>query len=202
MAYFFTWPLKLQPRQGISLSYSMRIRNYTPADLDALRRLHAAQGFGYPFPDLESPLFVSKLVLEDNESETGFSRSPFHHGPAPNHNEEAADGREAVPTREGPHPNSPPEKADAGSPRIVMAVLLRLTAEAYLLHDASAGTPRQRWQRLLALHDAARHDAAARGLDDVQAFLPPRIARAFGRRLAQLGWRRDPWPCFSRVTRG
>ena len=128
----------------------MLIREYTPHDFDALRRLHASQGFGYPFPDLESPLFVTKLVLEDD----------------------AAD--------------------------VAMAVLLRLTAEAYLLHDPAAGTPRLRWQRFLALHEAARHSAAARGLDDVQAFLPPRVARAFGRRLSRLGWTRDPWACFSR----
>jgi hypothetical protein len=159
----------------------MRIREYTPDDLDDLRRLHAAQSFGYPFPDLESPLFVSKLVLEDDEDDEQSENS-------------GAEGREES------HPNFPPEKADASSPRIVMAVLLRLTAEAYLLHDTSAGTPRQRWHRLLALHEAARHDAAHRGLDDVQAFLPPRVARAFGRRLARLGWRQDPWPCFSRVT--
>ena len=78
-----------------------------------------------------------------------------------------------------------------------MAVLLRLTAETYLLHDPDAGTPRQRWQHFLAMHDAVRRDAAARGLDDAQAFLPPRIARSFGRRLERLGWRRDPWDCFS-----
>jgi hypothetical protein len=83
-----------------------------------------------------------------------------------------------------------------------MAVLLRLTAEAYLLHDPAAGTPRERWQNFLALHEATMHAAAALGLDDAQAFLPPRIARAFGRRLARLGWVRDPWPCFSKVTSG
>ncbi len=44
----------------------MRIREYTSGDFDALRRMHAAQGFGYPFPDLDSPLFVSKLVLEED----------------------------------------------------------------------------------------------------------------------------------------
>jgi len=143
----------------------VRIREYRPSDLDALRRMHAAQGFGYPFPDLESPLFLSKLVLEDDDS-----------------------GREEA------DPNSPP----SGSARVTMAILQRLTAETYLLHDPSAGTPRRRWQSFLALHDAARTAAAAHGLDDVQAFLPPRIARAFGRRLAQLGWTRDPWPCFSR----
>jgi hypothetical protein len=158
----------------------MRIREYTSADFDALRRMHAAQGFGYPFPDLDSPLFLSKLVLEDEVDD-----SP--------HENEDAEGREEAPR------NSPPERPNSAGPRrIAMAVLLRLTAETYLLQDPAAGTPRQRWQRFLALHQAAQSSAAARGLDDVQAFLPPRIARAFGRRLARLGWARDPWPCFSR----
>jgi hypothetical protein len=147
----------------------VRIREYTPSDLDALRRMHAVQGFGYPFPDLESPLFLSKLVLED-------------------------DGRESAPGREETLQDSRP----SDFPRITMAVLLRLTAEAYLLHDPKAGTPRRRWQSLLAIHEAARGAAMAHGLDDVQAFLPPRIARAFGRRLARMGWMHDPWPCFSR----
>jgi hypothetical protein len=48
----------------------MRIREYTPADLDALRRLHAAQGFGYPLPDLDSPMFVSKLVVEEEDDDS------------------------------------------------------------------------------------------------------------------------------------
>jgi hypothetical protein len=149
----------------------MRIREYTSADLDAVRHMHAAQGFGYPLPNLDSPMFVSKLVLEEDDD--GAFSSEKDAGPAC--------GTGATP-----------------GPKIVMAILQRLTAETYLLHDPGAGSPRQRWQRFLALHDAARRDAAARGLDDVQAFLPPRIARAFGRRLAQLGWTRDPWPCFSR----
>jgi len=42
------------------------IRPYTDADLDALRRAHASQEFDYPFPDLCDPIFVSKLVLEDD----------------------------------------------------------------------------------------------------------------------------------------
>jgi hypothetical protein len=144
----------------------MLIREYMPADFDALRRMHAAQGFGYPLPDLDSPLFVTKLVLEEESSR------------------EVSDSREA---------------ASRNSPRIVMAVLLRLTAEAYLLHDPAAGRPRERWQKFLALHEVTLRAAAALGLDDAQAFLPPRIARAFGRRLGRLGWVRDPWPCFSRV---
>jgi len=42
------------------------IREYKPSDLDVLRRMHASQGFGYPFPDTADPIFVSKLVLEDD----------------------------------------------------------------------------------------------------------------------------------------
>ena len=84
-----------------------------------------------------------------------------------------------------------------GRPR--MAALLRLTAETYLLADPADGTPRERWGWLTALHESASHAARSRGLADVQAFLPPRIARGFGRRLNRMGWHRDPWPCYTRV---
>ncbi len=136
----------------------MRIRPYAPADLAALKRLHAAQGFEYRFPELENPLFLTRLVVEDDST-----------------------------THER-----------AAGPPLVMAALLRLTAEAYLLMDPRAGTPQTRWQWLAALHEAVRGDALARGLDDVQAFLPPRVADAFGRRLRRLGWRRDPWTPYCR----
>jgi hypothetical protein len=86
---------------------------------------------------------------------------------------------------------------DEGRPR--MAALLRLTAETYLLADPNDGAPRQRWQWLQALHESTRQTAAARGLSDVQAFLPPQVARSFGRRLEQMGWRRDPWNCYTRT---
>src|SRR5882724_1044273 len=143
----------------------MHIREYTPSDLDALRRLHWAQGMPYAFPDLTNPLFLTKLVIERD--------SP------------GADGKEVgdIPTAER---------------EIVGAVLLRLTSEAYFLLDPCAGAPRDRWQSLLMLHEAARQDAALRGLDDAHAWLPPQIANAFGRRLTRLGWFREPWPSFSR----
>ena len=121
----------------------MRIREYSPADFEALRRLHARQGFDYAFPDLRDPIFVSKLVLED----------------------------------------------DAG--RAVMASLARLTCEMYLLLDPNSGTPSDRFARLLALHRAGEQDLLARGLDDAHAWLPPPIAKRFGRRLESLGWIRD-----------
>ncbi len=149
----------------------MLIREYQPGDLDALQALHAAQGFAYPFPDLSDPLFVSKLVLEDAEPDAPDSE-----------------------------PKEPPGDASGGtekSARIAGALLLRLTAEAYLLLDPRSGTPRRRWKRFHALHAAAERDAWRRGLADVHAWLPPAIAQRFGRRLAQLGWvRDDAWTPF------
>jgi uncharacterized protein YihD (DUF1040 family) len=75
--------------------------------------------------------------------------------------------------------------------KIIGAALLRLTAEAYLLLDPKAGAPRERWQWLLQLHAATERDAWQRGLEDVHAWLPPAIARKFGKRITQLGWNRD-----------
>jgi hypothetical protein len=121
----------------------MKIREYTASDLDALRRMHAQQNFAYAFPDLADPLFLSKLVVEDESSQP------------------------------------------------VMASLARLTCEMYLLLDPGAGTPRDRYARMLALHAAGERDLLMRGLEDAHAWLPPSIAKRFGRRLASLGWVRD-----------
>ena len=120
------------------------IREYQERDFDALRAIHATQGFDYALPDLSNPLFVSKLVLQDDATGT-----------------------------------------------IRAAALLRLTAEAYLLLDPHHGTARDRWNALLALHAATERDAWQCGLEDVHAWLPPPIARKFGRRLERLGWLRD-----------
>jgi hypothetical protein len=85
---------------------------------------------------------------------------------------------------------------------IVGAAFLRLTAEAYLLLDPCAGKPRERWQWLLALHAAAEHDAWQRGLEDVHAWLPPPIAKKFGKRITQLGWiRDDTWTPYCKKLR-
>jgi hypothetical protein len=132
----------------------MRVRAYTESDLDALRRMHARQGFDYAFPNLADPIFVSKLVVED----------------------------------------------DAG--RAVMASLARITCEMYLLADPGAGNPLERYARLLELHRAGEQDLLARGLDDAHAWLPPAIAKRFGRRLAALGWLRDDaWTPYCRRLR-
>lgn len=127
----------------------MKIREYSEADLEDLRRIHRAERMPYQFPDLMSPLFLTRAVLEENG-------------------------------------------------RLSAAGFLRLTAEAYLLVDGSEGSPRERWRRLLILHESIRGEAARRGLDDAHCWLPPGIASSFGRRLKQLGWSRETWDCYSR----
>lgn len=132
----------------------MRVRAYTEADLDALRRMHARQGFDYTFPDISDPIFILKLVVED-------------------------DGGHAV-----------------------MASLARLTCEIYMLADPEAGSPRERYGRMLQLHLEGERDLRSRGLDDAHAWLPPPIAKRFGRRLESLGWVRDTaWTPYCRRLR-
>jgi len=147
----------------------MRVRPYQEHDLPRLQQIHAAQGFAYPFPDLTNPLFLTKLVLLENDPK----------GPSPAGKYEL--GSEAQPCA-----NSP-----SADQKIVGAALLRLTAEAYLLLDPSTASPRQRWHSLLALHAATEREAWNRGLEDVHAWLPPPIAEKFGKHLNRLGWLRD-----------
>ncbi len=143
----------------------MLIREYTDADLGALRALHAAQRLPYAFPDLANPLFLTRFVAQSDDG------------------------------------------------RLIAAALLRLTAEAYFLLDprpedsgareqesSRRSGPRGRWRALLLLHEVARGDANRRGLDDVHAWLPPQVARAFGRRIERLGWTREPWQSYSRTV--
>ena len=149
----------------------MLIREYQESDLAALRAIHATQGFDYALPDLGNPLFVTKLVLADDVIAPGFSPASFATCASENKDVALKDG--------------------ATQTKILGAAFLRLTAEAYLLLDPRAGTPRERWQWLLALHSAAERDAWQRGLEDVHAWLPPPVAQKFGKRIARLGWLRD-----------
>jgi hypothetical protein len=51
----------------------MRIRDYQENDLESLRAIHAAQGFAYTLPDLNNPLFLTKLILTDDRSTNAVS---------------------------------------------------------------------------------------------------------------------------------
>jgi hypothetical protein len=189
----------------------MLVREYTESDLDALCRMHASQGFDYPFPDLADPIFVSKLVLEDDsgrpvmaslaritcemyllvdraDSSSGhMGRGVIPNPAAPNDplglaRRNGADGGEGSAFASGEEeqfPRRPGGALCAGTPRNDSRLGVRTQAA------------RQRYEWLLALHAAGERDLLARGLDDAHAWLPPRIARRFGRRLEALGWVRD-----------
>src|SRR5207247_2840460 len=149
----------MPPKGGIYIFFQpvkrseipMLIRGYHESDLHALRAIHAAQGFDYALPDLSNPLFVTKLVLSDaNVAPPG--ACPGEVGTAA-----------SLPLEEASALRDAGLKPGATQEKILGAALLRLTAEAYLLLDPRAGTPRERWQWLLALHAAAERDAWQRG---------------------------------------
>lgn len=83
-----------------------------------------------------------------------------------------------------------------------MALVARHTAEMYLLMDGTKGTPQSRWEAFQRLHRAMELKLWARGVADVHCWVPPTLARRFGKRLRMLNWCQDTWPCFSRVLRG
>ena len=47
----------------------IKIRHYSTGDAAAIERLHAAQGFAYPLPDLNDPNFMVRAVLENDSGE-------------------------------------------------------------------------------------------------------------------------------------
>ncbi len=169
----------------------MLIREYTPADLDALRRMHSSQGFDYGFPDLADPIFVSKLVVEDDGGRAVMASlarltcemyllvdrednsSLSSRGPS------LAEG-----SLFGAATCNPDTQREIPRPP-------RRTRNDKPDTRGRAGNARARWAQFLALHVAGERDLLARGLDDAHAWLPPPIARRFGRRLEQLGWVRD-----------
>lgn len=85
---------------------------------------------------------------------------------------------------------------------VIAAAALKITAEAYFLIDPDSGSPQDRLFALTAVHEAVRRDAYAGGLEDVHAFVPPQISKAFGRRLHVLGWQREPWVPWCRKVEG
>lgn len=56
----------------------MTVRPYAESDLDTFKRIHADSGLDYKFPDLSSPLFVAKLVVERNGEPTSLVMGKIH----------------------------------------------------------------------------------------------------------------------------
>jgi len=87
--------------------------------------------------------------------------------------------------------------------KVIQAIVLHLTAEAYFLGDKKAGSPQSRFDAFVRLHDeCARLAYYPGGLSDIHAFLPPEVEKSFGRRLLKLGWVTEPWKPFVKFLKG
>lgn len=81
--------------------------------------------------------------------------------------------------------------------RIVNAGIAHLTSEIFFLADPNAGNPRHRFENFKQLHEAGCEVAHRQGgLADLHCWVPPEVARAFGRRLRKLGWERPLWTSY------
>jgi hypothetical protein len=85
--------------------------------------------------------------------------------------------------------------------RVVAAVGAMPAAEIYFFLDRKWETPGMRLEALRRIHEVVRQDLQSRGVVEVHAFIPPKIAKFFGKRLVKLfGWIKCDWPYFSRRT--
>jgi hypothetical protein len=190
------------------------VREYKESDLDALRRMHVSQGFEYPFPDLADPIFVSKLLVENDfgrpvmaslarltcemyllvdrstDCDVTFGEPP---------------GKVVIPNQAAWSADEGDESVFAGRAEKQISRRPASASRAGTSRNDNrlgAQAARERYLWLLALHAAGQRDLLARGLDDAHAWLPPPIARRFGRRLEALGWvRDDAWTPYCRRLR-
>lgn len=87
---------------------------------------------------------------------------------------------------------------------IAMAAFLRLNAEAFLLCNADWRTPAWRYEAFRQLSGVGAEAARKAGAWDINAFLPPKIGKQFGKRLNRMGWssyKGEEWRCYSLPVR-
>lgn len=81
----------------------------------------------------------------------------------------------------------------------VQAIAARKTVEVYMLGDPNWRTPAWRLRVFAQLHGSIHRLVFSQGFTDAHAFLPPKIARAFGKRLQRnFGWVPSTWQSFCR----
>lgn len=86
--------------------------------------------------------------------------------------------------------------------KLVQAVAARKTCELYLFADQAWGTPAWRLAALKRLHEDMGRELKRLGYTDAHIWLPPEIAKSFGRRLMRtFGWSKQLWESFSHKVR-
>jgi hypothetical protein len=86
------------------------------------------------------------------------------------------------------------------SPIVVVASLP--TVELFSFFDPEWETPGMRMEAFKLIHEFVRKDLKSLGIVQAEAWVPPELAKTFGRRLARMGWSktREGWPCYTRRT--
>jgi|SRR5665213_478111 len=82
--------------------------------------------------------------------------------------------------------------------KLAIAVNVKLNGELFLTLDHTAGTPEELWNALQELNKSLCDAAYTRGLDQLTAWLPPEMDESFGKRMAEMGFIRSPWTCWTR----
>jgi len=85
----------------------------------------------------------------------------------------------------------------------VQAIAARKTVECFMLGDPNWRTPVWRFTAFEMLHHAIHRMMFLQGFTDAHAFLPPRVAKAFGKRLQRdFGWVPSTWVSFCKYLVG
>lgn len=87
-------------------------------------------------------------------------------------------------------------RADGG--KVIGGCAVKLIGEAYLWVDPEAPV-RERVMAIAHLTRKATMEARRLNIEDISAWIPPDIEPRFAHLLTELGWRKSPWPCWSRL---
>ena len=82
--------------------------------------------------------------------------------------------------------------------KIVAAAALKITSEAFLWLNLKKSDS-EKVKAILALTEKLSADAKKIGLDESTCWLPPGIEQKFAAFLYKLGWRKSPWPSWSKL---
>ena len=81
--------------------------------------------------------------------------------------------------------------------RIVGFAGAELTAQIYGIFDSTWGSPHQRMEAIIKLHEPIRERLKAKQIIAAHVWLDPKWPK-FGKRLSALGWAEALWRCFFR----
>lgn len=82
---------------------------------------------------------------------------------------------------------------------IILVLAAIPTADIYMFMNSEWETPGQRFEALKLMHEHMRRKLERRKIVQVHVWLPPVIAKSFGRRLMKyFGYARPLWACFAR----